>query len=231
MSSEQSSFDNRIAVIGLSCRFPGSNSPDEFWHNIITQKETIQRFTQHELMQAGVSSSLIHDEHYVCARGIISEAEYFDAAFFGYTPAEACVMDPQHRVFLEESWIALEQAGYNPETFPGLIGVFAGMNDSSYLLNHLLKNRQILVNQDMQQLLLATSTHYLSTKVAYQLGLTGPALTINTACSTGLVTIAMACEQLLSHTCDIALAGAITLTAPQQSGYLYKELGILSLDG
>lgn len=223
--------ENGIAVIGMACKVPGAADYRQFWDLIMQGQETIQFFTEEELKNSGISSELYHRKDYIPARGILTDIDKFDAEFFGFTPAEARIMDPQHRVFLEQSWSALEDAGYTADTFIGKIGVYAGMNDSTYLNHHLLKNDQIKSNYDMQQLLLATSTHYLSTKVAYALGLTGPGMTINTACSTGLVSIATACDSLINHHCDMALAGAITIVVPQQSGYLYQELGILSPDG
>lgn len=230
MPSKQQ-FEHDIAVIGMACKLPGADSPEAFWKAIIDKTESIQFFTEIELMNAGIPSALINDPDYIPARGILTDGDKFDAAFFGYSPYEANLMDPQHRVFLEQSWTALEDAGYVATSFPGRIGLFAGMNDSSYLLNQLLKNQKIQTNYDTQQITLATSTHYLSTKTSYAMGLTGPSVTINTACSTGLVSIAFACESLAHYRCDMALAGAINLVSPQQSGYLYRELGILSPNG
>jgi acyl transferase domain-containing protein len=225
------SFDNDIAVIGLACRVPGAENYNDFWELITHKKESICFFDRAELIQSGIGLGLIDNPDYVPARGILPDVDKFDAAFFGYTPSEARIMDPQHRIFLEHTWTALENAGYVANTFSGHIGVFAGMNDSTYLLSHLLNNTQIKAEYDTQQLLLATSSHYLCTKVAYALGLTGPSVTVNTACSTGLVSIAMACDSLVRHGCDMALAGGITVVTPQQSGYLYQEFGILSPDG
>lgn len=224
-------FNEGIAVIGMACKFPGANNPTEFWQRVSNKEETIQFFNKEELKKAGVDGHILNNPDYVPARGILSEIDQFDAAFFGYTPSEASLMDPQHRVFLEQAWSALENAGYSAEKFPGKIGVFAGMNDSSYLTQNLLKNSTVRADYDTQQLMLATSTHYLCTKVAYAMGLKGPAVTINTACSTSLVAIAMACDSLSNFNCDMALAGGITINLPQQSGYFYQELGILSPDG
>ena len=224
-------YEHNIAVIGMACKLPGAENPEDFWKMIVGKDEAISFFTKDELMKAGISLDLINNQDYVPARGILTDIDKFDAAFFGYSPYEASIMDPQHRVFLEQSWVALEDSGYVAENFSGNVGIFAGMNDSSYLLNQLLKNQDIQRDYDNQQLLLATSTHYLCTRVAYAMGLKGPSVTINTACSTGLVAIASACESLANHRCDIALAGAINIFTPQQSGYLYRELGILSPNG
>lgn len=223
--------ENHIAVIGMACKVPGADNYKNFWELIVQKEEKIQFFNEEELEQSGVPSELYSRKEYIPARGILSNIDQFDADFFGYTPSEARIMDPQHRIFLEQSWIALEDAGYTADSFSGKIGIYAGMNDSTYFSNHLLPNPTIKENYDTQQLSLATSTHYLSTKVAYALGLKGPSITINTACSTGLVSIAMACNGLINHDCDIALAGAITIVTPQKNGYLYQELGIFSPDG
>ena len=223
--------DHAIAVIGMACKVPGADDYRRFWDLILQKQESITFFNEEDLESAGISADLYRRNEYVPARGILFDIDKFDATFFGYTPAEARIMDPQHRIFLEQSWSALEDAGYCSTHFSGSIGVYAGMNDSTYLSNHLLQNTQIQADYDAQQLLLATSTHYLSTKVAYALGLKGPSVTVNTACSTGLVSIAMACNSLITHDCDMALAGAVTIVTPQTSGYLYQELGILSADG
>lgn len=224
-------YEEPIAVIGMACKVPGADNYEYFWELIVQKKETIQFFNEEELHQSGISSELYQRNDYVPARGVLSDVDKFDTGFFGFTPAEARIMDPQHRVFLEQSWSALEDSGYCTDHFLGKIGVFAGMNDSTYLSHHLLHNTQIQKDYDQQQLLLATSTHYLSTKVAYALGLTGPSVTVNTACSTGLVSIVMACNSLRNNDCDMALAGAVTIVTPQKSGYLYQDLGILSPDG
>lgn len=223
--------ENHIAVIGMACKVPGAENYKSFWDLIVQKKENIHFFSHKELEKSGISAELFSRDEYVPARGILSDIDKFDAEFFGYTPAEARIMDPQHRVFLEQSWTALEDAGYVADTFSGKIGIYAGMNDSTYLTNHLLTNPTIKANYDTQQLSLATSTHYLSTKVAYALGLKGPSITLNTACSTGLVSIAMACNALINNDCDMALAGAVTIITPQKNGYLYQELGILSPNG
>ncbi|MDF1756883.1 MAG: amino acid adenylation domain-containing protein [Legionellaceae bacterium] len=227
----ESSLEKFIAVIGMASKFPGSDNTNEFWQSIINKEESISFFTKAQLNDAGINQDLINNQDYVPARGILSDVDKFDAAFFGYTPYEASLMDPQHKVFLEQAWTALEDAGYVAETFPGSIGVFAGMNDSSYLQNNILKNKKVQADFDLQQIMLATSPHYLATKVSYTMGLTGPSLSVNTACSTGLVSIAMASENLKNFSCDMALAGAINIVTPQKSGYLYREMGIFSPSG
>lgn len=224
-------LETSIALIGMSCKFPDADNPETFWQNILTKKESIHFFTPAELIAAGITKQHINDPSYVAARGTISDIDKFDAPFFGYSPFEATITDPQHRIFLEQAWAALENAGYSPEQYPGLIGLFAGMADSTYLSHNLLKNTDFLAKYDEYQTMLATSSQFLSTKTAYAMGLTGPCININTACSTGLVTIILACQNLLNYDCDMALAGGISLFVPQQAGYLYQESGILSPDG
>jgi amino acid adenylation domain-containing protein len=230
-SPSEKNLDNHIAIIGMACRLPGADSPTAYWKMILDKAGAISFFNKSELIHAGVTNELINNPDYVPARGILHNIDQFDAKFFAYTPSEASLMDPQHRVFLMQAWAALEDAGYVAETYPGKIGIFAGMSDSTYLTQNLLKNTTIQNDYDQQQLMLATSSHYLCTKIAYVMGLKGPAVTINTACSTSLVAIAMACDSLKSSQCDMVLAGGITITVPESSGYLYKDYGILSPDG
>lgn len=223
--------NNSIAIIGIACRFPEAKNYQEYWELILDKKNAISFFTEEELLEAGVPAELFQNKGYVPARGILNDIDKFDANFFNINPADAKLMDPQHRIFLEQSWSAIEDAGYVPDEYPGRISVFAGMNDSSYLQNNILKDQQTQKNFDQQQILLATSSHYLATKVSYNLGLSGPSVTVNTACSTGLVAINLAVENLKKHKSDMAIAGAINITVPQKSGYLYQELGIFSPDG
>lgn len=227
----EASDEHSIAVIGMACKFPGADNLEAYWQTILTQNETISFFTQAELIAAGIDPNLVKDPNYVPARGILSDVDKFDAPFFGYSPFEASITDPQHRVFLEQVWTALENAGYTAEQVSGQVGVFAGMADSTYLQNNLLKNADFLASYDKTQTMLATSSHFLSTKAAYAMGLTGPCINVNTACSTALVAISLACESLNNYDCDMALAGGVTIIVPQQSGYLYQESGILSPDG
>jgi acyl transferase domain-containing protein/thioesterase domain-containing protein/acyl carrier protein len=222
-------LEKSIAVIGMACKFPGADSPQAFWMNILNKQESIRFFSERELINAGIAPHLFKDPNYVAARGILTDIDQFDASFFGYSVYEAKMTDPQHRVFLEQSWTALENAGYTSCQFPGTIGLFAGMSDSSYLTHNILRN--VDFRSDEEQILLGNSAQFLCTKVAYALGLTGPCVTVNTACSTGLMSIALACESLISYNCDMALAGGISIIVPQHMGYLYQNSGISSPDG
>lgn len=224
-------FENGIAIIGMAGRFPGAKNLNDFWQNLLNGRDTISRFSDEQLREAGIEESLIQNPYYVKSAGILDEIDQFDASFFGMTPYEAAITDPQHRVFLEVCWEALEVSGYSHRKNDCLIGVFAGMSDSTYLQHCLLKNKEFLASHYPYQAHIATSGNFLATKVSYHLDLTGPSLNINTACSTSLVTIITGCQSLLTGECDMAMAGGISMRIPQIQGYLYQEGGILSQDG
>jgi acyl transferase domain-containing protein len=219
-----------IAIVGMACRFPGASNVDQFWRNLCDGVESITFFSDEELLEAGVAPAELENPNYVRARPIIEDAELFDAAFFNISPREAEVLDPQHRVFLECAWSVLESAGYDPETYPGRIGVYAGAELSSYLLNNLATNRGHLAVSGLQ-VVLGADRAYLSTRVSYELNLKGPSITVQTSCSTSLVAMHLACESLMNSECDLALAGGVTVSAPIKAGYYYQEGGILSPDG
>lgn len=220
-----------IAIIGMSCRFPGAKNIQEFWQNLIDGKETIRRFTPEELLSSGENESTINQENYVNARGIIADVDLFDAHFFGFSAADAKLLDPQHRLFMECGWEALEAAGYCAEKYKDLIGVYASMAESSYLQENLLKNTITMQSTDWLQLQIANSLTTLSTQLSYRLNLKGPSINITTACSSSLVTIIYACKALIDYDCDIAVAGAAVISIPQLKGYLYQKGGIESVDG
>lgn len=220
-----------IAIIGMSCRFPGANSLEEFWDNLLQGKETIQRFTKEELLSSGETEEIIERDNYVNARGIVDDPELFDANFFGFSASDAKMLDPQQRKFMECGWEALEQAGYSPEKFKGLIGVYASMAESMYLQNNILKNQETMQSIDWLQARIATSLTTLSTQFSYRLNLKGPSINVTCACSSSLVVIATACKALLDYDCDLAIAGASVISIPQKRGYLFQKGGIDSVDG
>ncbi|MGD9108806.1 MAG: type I polyketide synthase [Gammaproteobacteria bacterium] len=224
-------YDNCVAVIAMHGRFPGANDLSTFWHNIATKKESLACFSVQELVNAGIDKALLDNPNYIKTRGIIGDVALFDAKFFGYSPAKAEITDPQHRLFIEIAWEALEKAGYASEKYAGTIGVYAGSGEASYLIEYLRKNIAKVSHKNLYQILIANSKTFLSTKVSYKLNLTGPSLNINTACSTSLVAIITAYTQLLSYECDIALAGGVSIWTPQESGYLYRKGNIYSSDG
>ncbi|MDM9379458.1 condensation domain-containing protein [Chlorogloeopsis sp. ULAP01] len=230
MSISTSLNGSEIAIIGLSGRFPGAKDIDEFWQNLQQGRETIAFFTDEELLAAGINSSLLNDPNYVKAQAVLADAEYFDAEFFGFNPREATITDPQHRVFLECAWSALENAGYDSQNYQGAIGVYAGSGMNTYLLNIYL-NQNIIGSVDPQQLMLAGNKDFLTTRVSYKLNLEGPSYAVQTACSTSLVAVHLACQSLLNGECDMALAGGVAINADRKAGYLYTEGGIMSPDG
>ncbi|HJP95193.1 MAG TPA: SDR family NAD(P)-dependent oxidoreductase [Pyrinomonadaceae bacterium] len=226
----QPAGDASIAVIGMAGRFPGARSVDEFWERLRDGAETISFFSDEELVEAGVSKNLLAHPNYVKARGVFEGADMFDASFFGFTPREAEIMNPQHRVLLECAWEALENAGYDPETYRAPVGVFAGGGLNLYLLN--VMGHPDLVRDGLGwQAGLLNWQDTLTTNVSYKLNLHGPSLDVQTFCSTSLVAVHVACQSLLNGECDMALAGGVKVTVPLKLGYLYQDGGINPPDG
>ena len=222
--------DSDIAIVGLACRFPGARNADQFWQNLENGVEAVAFFSDEELKSSGVAAHLLDDPRYVKAKAVLDEIEFFDAAFFGFSPREAQILDPQHRVFLECAWEALENSGYCAQSYDGRIGVYAGAGMNTYLFN-LYSNRGLIESLDPFQLLISSDKDYLTTRVSYKLGLSGPSIAVQTACSTSLVAVHLACQSLLSGECDMALAGGVSVSVPQKSGYIYQEGSFLSPDG
>jgi acyl transferase domain-containing protein len=220
-----------IAIIGLSGRFPGADDAEAFWRNLRDGVESISDLTDAELAAAGVDLARAARPDYVRRAGVLDGIERFDARFFGFSPREAELLDPQHRLFLEEAWKALEDAGVDPGRPPGRIGVFAGTGLAAYLVDHVAPRRETLEPAGAYQAAVANDKDFLATRVSYKLDLRGPSLTIQTACSTSLVAVCVACQSLMNGECDAALAGGVTLRLPQRAGYVHVEEGILSLDG
>ncbi|QQZ58491.1 polyketide synthase [Paenibacillus sonchi] len=219
-----------IAVIGLAGRFPGAGTISEYWDNLKNGVHSVQTFSEQELVAAGVEPGLAAKAEYVKAKGYLEAGNCFDARFFDYTPLEAELMDPQMKVFHECIWAALEDAGYAAEADQQLIGLFAGASPNHMWegLMGLSGKSEVMGHWAASQLL---DKDYLSLRIAHKLNLKGPALSIYTACSTSLVAVHMAAQSLLNGECDIALAGGVTVTLPEKSGYEYQEGMILSPDG
>ena len=216
-----------IAIIGMSCRFPKANNLQEFWDNLCQGNDCLTRFDEDQLKISPFSEKKL-----VPVKGVLSNIELFDASFFGFSPVDATITDPQQRVFLECAWEALEHANIAPGKVPSkTISVFAGMTDSTYLHENLLKNNWFCNEHDTFQQRIATSTSMLSTQTSYRLNLKGRSLNVNTACSTGLITVDQACQDLMMGQSDIALAGASSITVPQISAYTYQQGSIVSSDG
>ena len=219
-----------IAVVGMAGRYPKSRSLDQFWDHLRNGEELITFFSREELEQRGVDKSILDDSHFVRAAAVIEDVEMFDASFFGFLPREAELLDPQHRLFLECAWEALENAGYCAEQFKGLISVFAGTGINTYFMTNLLTNPRF-GPLDQLQLLLGSDKDYMMTRVSYKLNLKGPSVMVSSACSTSLVAIHLACQSLLNEECDMALAGASTVQVRPHPGYYAFEGGIYSPDG
>lgn len=219
-----------VAIIGMAGRFPGAASIEQLWENLVGNKDAVSRFGV-DALDPAVPHALRADPNYVFVRGLIDDVENFDAAFFGISAREAEVMDPQHRIFLEISWECLERAGYAPNRVDCSVGVFAGVHSTGYLQHHVLANPDAIERVGDFQVMVGNEKDYVATRVSYKLNLDGPAVTVQTACSTSLVAIIQAVEQLRLGQCDMALAGAAAVTAPYKSGYRYEEGAMLSRDG
>lgn len=222
-----------VAIIGLAGRFPGADDAAAFWDNLAAGRSGVTE------VPAGHNphSSLPSHPNYVPRAAVVKDADYFDAKFFGIYPKQAVDMDPQHRLFLEMCWHAMENAGYVPDAAPGRVGVFAGCHMNTYIFTRLAADaefRESLADSYPGGSLTAEISNdkdYLATRVAYQLNLRGPSVAVQSACSTSLVAIAQACENLLANSCDMAISGGVTVTFPQQQGYLHTEDSIISPDG
>ncbi|HEX6007806.1 MAG TPA: type I polyketide synthase, partial [Burkholderiales bacterium] len=220
-----------IAIVGMAGRFPGAPDVETLWGNIANRVESVVRFTAEDLAGCGVDPALLSHPDYVPAGAPLSDAECFDAAFFGVNPAEARLMDPQHRLLLECAWAALEDAGIDPAAFEGRIGVFAGVARNTYLAHLLATRRDVLEAAGEYQAMIAGEKDFPATRVAYKLNLRGPAVNVQTACSTSGVALHLACQSLRAGDCDVALVGGGRILVPQRAGYRYEQGAILSPDG
>ena len=230
--TENTSAAPLIAVTGMAGRFPGARNLTEFWRNLRDGVESISFLGNEQLIAAGATAAEIGNADYVRAAAILEDIDRFDASFFGLSPRDAAIMDPQHRQFLECAWEALENAGWSSDEFGGRVGVYAGSGMNSYLIHNLLANPELVASAGLFLLKqTGNDKDVLASRVSYQLNLTGPSLAVQTACSTSLVAIHLACQSLLSHECDMALAGGVTIEIPHGRGYLYREGEILSRDG
>ena len=225
------SVDSQVAVIAVSGRFPKSKNLEHWWQNLHDGVELVSFFAEEELIAAGIDAALLNNPHYVRAKATLDDVASFDAAFFGFSPREAEITDPQQRIFLECAHQALENAGYLPDSFRGRIGVYAGASINTYLLNNLYSNRAAIEAVGPYQVLIGSDKDFLTTLVSYKLNLKGPSITVQTACSTSLVAIHLACQSLLNGECDMALAGGVCVKVPEKAGYVYQEGAIMSPDG
>lgn len=223
--------DAAIAVIGMACRLPGAPDIDAFWDLLAEGRDAITRFTRDELIAAGIPEARIDSPGYVPAKGLLPEADRFDADFFGLSPTEAALMDPQQRVFVDCAFAALEHAGYGGTPPHGPVGVFGGSILSMYLLDNLWPNRTLVQDAGTFQVAVGNDPTFLATRASYLLNLTGPSVSLGTACSTSLVAVHTACQSLIAHESDMALAGGVSVHLPLVSGYQYAPDSILSPDG
>lgn len=222
---------NSVAVIGMAGRFPGAHSLDAFWKNLAQGRDLVSRFSREQAMASGLEPDVWEDPGFVPANGILSEGDCFDAGFFKYTPREAELIDPQQRVFLECAWHALESAGYTANDFNGRIGIFAGSGYSYYLMEQMRRDCRHPASGSSFLRLMGNDKDYLTTRAAYKLDLTGPALNVATACSTSLVAVHLACQSLLAGESDMALAGGVKINSPQYLGHLHQTDSAFSADG
>ncbi|HEX7241663.1 MAG TPA: beta-ketoacyl synthase N-terminal-like domain-containing protein, partial [Longimicrobiaceae bacterium] len=230
MSSSTRSLGGReVAIVGMAGRFPGARDIEELWRNLRSGARSIRRFTEEDLAAAGVSRREIRSPGYVPAGGMLEGAELFDAAFFGHTPREAMVMNPQQRVFLECAWEALERAGYASRTYGGRIGVYATEGQNRYMLDVLARRELVQAVGELQVML--SNSASVATLASYKLGLKGPSMSVQTACSSSLVAVHLACQALRCGETDVALAGGVRISVPQRRGYHYQPGGILSPTG
>ncbi|MEH0388852.1 non-ribosomal peptide synthetase/type I polyketide synthase [Vibrio mimicus] len=232
MNNLDNSFGNSdpIAVIGLACRFPKAPNAEVFWHNLIHGISGQSYFTQEELSAAGISDQISQQDNFVPSGAIIENPEFFDAGLFGYSPTEALSIDPQQRLFLQNVWHALEDAGYSPTSIKAKTGVFGSIRASTYPSFADFDVTQVGQVKGLQALV-GNDKDYLATRVAHKFNFTGPAFTVQTACSSSLVATHLACESLRSGECDMAIAGGVAVSFPQASGYQYQSGMIFSPDG
>lgn len=219
-----------FAIIGISGRFPGARNVEEFWNNLAAGAESMIDLSDDDLREAGIDEALFSSPSYVKRGAILDDVEFFDAKFFGMSAREAEMIDPQQRIFLECAWEALESAGYAPGKYGNRVGVYAGSGAATYMLN-LLSDHRAMGTSDSTPIFFANGNDFLATRVSYKLNLSGPSVTVQTACSTSLVAVHMACRALMMDECDIALAGGITIRTPQKMGDSFVEGGIVSPDG
>ncbi|MGZ3238620.1 MAG: beta-ketoacyl synthase N-terminal-like domain-containing protein, partial [Burkholderiaceae bacterium] len=233
-SEEHDDYDdvnNDIAIIGMAGRFPMADSVDEFWTNIVSSRDCITRFSLDELAKMGVAPAALADPHFVPAGGFIPDQDKFDAHFFEMNPREAANLDPQHRFALEVTWQTLEHAGYTPESVNGSIGVFAGVNMSTYFIFNLLKGDEATSGGDALDTQISVDKDMFASRISYKLNLNGPSVALGTACSTSLVCIHLACQSLLNGESKMALAGGSHLATPNCTGHIYHQGGYSSPDG
>ncbi|MFK7904756.1 MAG: beta-ketoacyl synthase N-terminal-like domain-containing protein, partial [Chitinophagales bacterium] len=220
-----------VAIIGIAVRLPGANTPHELWMNLVNGTEVGKKVTAEDLLKAGLDPNILDDPNFVGRHYTLDNPDCFDAKFFGYHPKEAKMMDPQHRVFLETAYSALQNAGYNPENYEGKIGIFGGVAQNTYFTKNIATHPDLLQASGEYTSTIGSEKSFSITRVAYKLNLKGPAVNIQTACSTSGVGVHLACQSLLNGDSDMVMVGGGRIQAPLASGYQYTEGGPLSPDG
>jgi acyl transferase domain-containing protein/acyl carrier protein len=229
-SDEFRNLEGKVAIIGMACRLPGAKNIYEYWKNLVNGVESLTTFTDEELIASGVDPAVFNQPNYVRNRGIINGAEYFDAEFFGYTPREAELMDPQQRIFLECAWHALEDAGCDPYNTKERIAVFGGTGTPLHLIEA-MENPWVRKNASGASIVTSNDKDYVTTRVSYKLNLTGPSVNVQCACSTSLVAVVTGLNSLMNYQSDMIIAGGATIEIPERHGYLYQAGGMESADG
>ncbi len=231
VTSSHSVKNNDIAIIGMSGRFPGAKNLTEFWENLITEKDVSVEFTAEELVANGIDPNLLNDPNYVRRGMPLQDTDKFDASFFGYLPKEAALMDPQHRLFLECAYAALEDAGYVSEKYKGTIGIYGGVARNTYLVNNVITHPKYFQSIEDFTKGITQEKDFPATRVAYKLNLKGAAVNVQTACSSSGVAVHLACQSLLAGDNDMMLVGGGRIQPPVEAGHLHTEGHALSPDG
>lgn len=223
--------NSKIAIIGMSGRFPDADSVENLFQNCLDGTISIRKYSDSELIDDGIKKECLNDKNYIKYGSFVKDIDKFDNYFFKMTQIEANITDPQQRIFLKCAWESLEDANYSPDKFNGNIGVFASSSISTYLINNVLKS-DYYKNKDFDfSTFIGNDKDFLSTRVSYKLGLSGPSITIQSACSSSLVATHYACQSILNGESDIAIAGGVSINVPQKMGYYYKEGATFSQNG
>lgn len=230
MNNSSDEYLDKIAIVGMVCRFPGAKNTQEYWDNLCNGVDSVVSFTEEELKLSGVPKEIYQRSNYVNAKGYVDQVDMFDAEFFDINPREAVLLDPQHRVYLECANEALENAGYDPEKFTGRIAVYSGVDANTYMINNLLTNEEAKNSAGELEHMLSDKD-YISSRVSYKLNLKGPSFAVQCACSSSMTAVHLAVEGLLSGESDMALAGGISLSFPLKAGYFHEDGGIVSPHG
>jgi len=231
MTTRERDTGDDIAIVGMAGNFPGAPDIGKFWADLCAGRDGITRMTRDELLAAGVPAEVADDPAFVPAAGLIPGIDRFDADFFGYNRADAELLDPQHRLFLECAWHALEDAGVDPDRIEGLAGVFAGGAPSTYLLSNLLSNDVTALTVGPDQLILQNEKDLIASRLSYALDLTGPSVSVQSCSSTALAAVAQGCSSLLTGESDLVVSGSVSVVVPQEPGYLYREGSRFAPDG